>query len=180
MFFHALKFLTDRSDVGVPEIVESICLVEIVEFAEFAEIVEICGIVVKLAIRNFNGGLGVAARIECADAFCFSETNKNFHRDGFLITCHMFEHRYAHFRVSRSTRGICGISTNSTNSTEIPQIPQITAVFGECYNRVRRAGLRVVAASLFLQDLNFFIVASAVTFHNLWNLWNLWNFHKLH
>jgi len=35
---------------------------------------------------------------------------------------------------------------------QIPPIPQITAVFGECCGRVRRAGLRVVAASLFLPD----------------------------
>ena len=63
---------------------------------------------------------------------------------------------------------------NSTNSGKIPQIPQITTVFGECCDRVRRAGLRVVAANLFLQDLNFSIVAPAVAPYTLWNLWNLW------
>ena len=83
----------------------------------------------------------------------------------------MFEPCYGLFRGFRRTRGICGISTNSTNSTKIPQI---TTVFGECCDRVRRAGLRVVAANLFLQDLNFSIVAPAVASYNLWNLWNLW------
>ena len=37
MFFQAVKFLTGFTDVGVPEIVESIYSVEIVEFTEIAE-----------------------------------------------------------------------------------------------------------------------------------------------
>ena len=91
VFFQDWKFLIGLADVGVSEIVESISLLEIVEFVEFAEIVENCGIVVKPRFRNFNRGLGVPARIECADALYSSEENKTFGRGRFLVTCNMFE-----------------------------------------------------------------------------------------
>ena len=91
VFFKAVKFLTVFSDVSVPEIVESVYSVEIVEFAEFTEIVETCGILLKLSFCILIGALYFAVSIECAGALYFSDTNKKFHRDGFLITSHMFE-----------------------------------------------------------------------------------------
>ena len=147
---------------------------EFVEFVEFVELAGICGISSKSQFPFAKGFFGVGVRIECARRFYSSHTNKRNGRKLFLITCHMFELRCRLFRVFRSSRGICGNSTNSTNSAEIPQIPQTIAVFGECCGRVRRAGLWVVAANLFLPDLNFSIVASAVAPDTLWNLWNLW------
>ena len=57
---------------------------------------------------------------------------------------------------------------------KIREIPQIITVFSECYDTLCHARTRVVAASFFLQDLNFSNVASAAAFRNLWNVWNLW------
>ena len=147
---------------------------EFVEFVEFVELTGICGTSLKVLFPFPKGFLCVVARIQCGNQFYSSDTNKKNVRKLFLIIYHMFELCYGLVRGFRRTRGICGISTNSTNSAEIPQIPQTIAVFGECCGRVRRAGLWVVAANLFLQDLNFSIVASAVALHNLWNSWNLW------
>ena len=109
-----MKFLAVWPDIGVLEIVESIYSVEIVEFEEFVEIVENCGIVLKLSIRILNRGLGVPARIDCPDAFSFSDTNKNSHRARILITYHMFE------EIGEQLGGVsgdCGIPQFSINST---------------------------------------------------------------
>ena len=60
---------------------------------------------------------------------------------------------------------------NSTNSTisrkfhNFSKIPQSILVFVECYDKVRHACLRVVAASFFLQSLKFSKVASEVATH---------------
>ena len=48
---------------------------------------------------------------------------------------------------------------------ENPRIPQSILIFVECYDKVRHACLRVVAASFFLQALNFSKVASEVAIH---------------
>ena len=67
VFCPAGNFLTVQTDIGVPEIVESIYLVEIVEFAEFVELCGNCGIVPKYQFLNEIGFLGVLASIDCGD-----------------------------------------------------------------------------------------------------------------
>ena len=53
------NFLTVQADIGVPEIVESIYLVEIVEFAEFVELCGNCGIAPKNLYKSYFKGIFV-------------------------------------------------------------------------------------------------------------------------